>query len=103
MDNEEVEAKGETLTRPMNEATKNKEIYLQDIEEETGSWIVTTYLNTSSNWTKTWLGWPLNLAGMTSSRETQKFIFLYKFWGLFPRITMGGLPQLPYTVMTYRM
>jgi len=49
MDNEEVEAKGETLTRPMNEATKNKEIYLQDIEEETGSWIVTTYLNTSSN------------------------------------------------------
>ena len=49
MDNEEVEAKGETLTRPMNEETKNKEIYLPDIEEETASWIVTTYLNTSSN------------------------------------------------------
>ena len=49
MDNEEVEAKGETLTRPMNEATKNKEIYLQDIEEETSSWIVTPYLNRSSN------------------------------------------------------
>ena len=41
----------------------------------------TPYLYTSSDWPRTWLGWPLNLVGPTSPRETKKIHFIIFNWG----------------------
>ena len=46
------------------------------------------------------LGHPEYLIGDYLPRNNSKYNFLHLFWGLFPRLTIEGLPQWPYILMT---